>query len=188
MPQPVQRHYLTIPMLITLVAISAPSLPGCRQVIKSAARSGSSNSSSSTRTSDSGDSVTSVRSNDPEMLAAIAKARQTVDTFTARLASPRRGDELSIKVAVHDGDQVEHFWMNDVTFDGAEFHGRLSNDPMLVSNVKFGQQWHCPKGEISDWMIVSQRQLTGGYTIRVLRDRMSQAERAKFDAQSGLRF
>lgn len=181
------RCLLSLGLASVTLAMLAP-LSGCRQVIKSAARAGSSNSSSSTRTSESGDSVTSVRADDPEMLAAIAKARQTVDTFTVRLANPRRGDEYSVKVAVRDGEQVEHFWMTDVTFDGSEFHGKLSNEPMLVSNVKMGQAWHCPMNEISDWMIISQRRLTGGYTLRVLRDRMSQAERAKFDKESGLQF
>jgi uncharacterized protein YegJ (DUF2314 family) len=34
---------------------------------------------------------------------------------------------------------------------------------------------------ISDWMYVHEGRLVGGYTIRVMRDRLSPAERLRFD-------
>lgn len=36
--------------------------------------------------------------------------------------------------------------------------------------------------ELSDWIIIDDGRLIGGYTIRVFRDKMSPEDRAKLDA------
>ena len=38
------------------------------------------------------------------------------------------------------------------------------------------------RNEISDWMYIKNSVLHGGYTIRLLRDRMTEEERKEFDA------
>jgi len=128
------------------------------------------------------DKVTMVADDDPRMNAAIAKARSTVTTFTAALRSPKRSQtSFSIKMAFHDGKQTEHMWLTRVSFDGKNFQGTVNNEPRMVSNVKMGQQASVESEKISDWMFVENHKLVGGYTIRVLRDAMPEAERADFD-------
>jgi len=62
-----------------------------------------------------------VPDHDPEMDMAIERARAEVSTFIERLAQPQVGDEtFSVKAPIRDGDQVEHFWLNDVRHDGVE--------------------------------------------------------------------
>jgi uncharacterized protein YegJ (DUF2314 family) len=51
----------------------------------------------------------------------------------------------------------------------------------MVSNVKIGDQATVDPESISDWMFVDNGKLVGGYTVRVLRDAMSAAEREEFD-------
>lgn len=41
---------------------------------------------------------------------------------------------------------------------------------------------------ISDWMYIEDGYLVGGYTTRVIRDRMTEEERKKHDAQAPYKF
>jgi len=128
------------------------------------------------------DRVIDVSKDDPKMNAAMEKARSTVGTFTAALASPRPGQRsFTVKVAFTDGKNTEHMWLSPVSFDGTKFHGTINNDPERVSHVKNGDDAEVEPSKISDWMFVDDGKLMGGYTLRVLRDAMSPAERAEFD-------
>ncbi len=49
------------------------------------------------------------------------------------------------------------------------------------TNVSLGNSLVLGPSEISDWMIVENNTLVGGYTIRVLRNRLSAEDRKKFD-------
>lgn len=126
--------------------------------------------------------VTFVESNDAGMKAAIEKARSTVAQFTAALKAPKAGRTgLAVKMPFADGQNTEHMWLNNVTFDGTQFHGVVNNEPEHLKNVKIGDKASVEAAKISDWMYVENRQLVGGYTLRALRDAMSPAERAEMD-------
>ena len=53
--------------------------------------------------------------------------------------------------------------------------------PLDVKTVTFGDQTEVLPSKISDWMIVEDNKLIGGYTIRVLRDRMPDDKKKEFD-------
>ncbi len=80
-----------------------------------------------------------------------------------------------------DGTNSEHIWLSDVVFDGKIFKGTIGNEPLDVKTISFGDQTEVFPTEISDWMIIENNKLKGGYTIRVLRDSMSDNDKAKFD-------
>jgi uncharacterized protein YegJ (DUF2314 family) len=128
------------------------------------------------------DRVIDVAQDDQKMNAAMEMARSTVGTFTTALASPKPGQRsFTVKVAFSDGKNTEHMWLSPVRFDGSKFHGTINNDPERVSHVKNGDDAQVEPSKISDWMFVEDGKLVGGYTLRVLRDGMSGAERAEFD-------
>jgi uncharacterized protein YegJ (DUF2314 family) len=128
------------------------------------------------------DKVTHVADSDPRMNAAIDKAKSTVNTFIVHLKSPKPGETgFAIKTMFTEGAQKEHMWLSPVTFDGKNFQGIINNDPEAVTNVKIGQRVTVSPASISDWMYLDNRKLVGGYTLRVLRDMSSPAERAEFD-------
>jgi uncharacterized protein YegJ (DUF2314 family) len=130
----------------------------------------------------SADRVIDVAQDDQKMNAAMEKARSTVGTFTTALASPKPGQRsFTVKVPFSDGKNTEHMWLSPVTFDGTKFHGTINNDAERVSHVKNGDHAEVEPSKISDWMFVDEGKLVGGYTLRVLRDSMSPAERAEFD-------
>lgn len=126
---------------------------------------------------------------DAAMSAAISKSRQTAPQFIEHLASPGAGEtDFSIKVPVTQGNQTEHFWLNKVTYDGSSFHGVIDNDPEIVTNIKLGQEWTCAPAQISDWIYTKDGILVGGESIRLMRDKMSPADRAAFDATAPFKF
>ena len=126
--------------------------------------------------------VTDVDDDDPRMLAAIAKARSTVQQFIDALARPQPSQSMfSLKAAIRDGKEVEHMWLTPVTYDGSQFSGTVNNDPCTIKTIKIGDHFTVRKEEISDWMYIDNRKLIGGYTIRLLRDMAPPEKRAEFD-------
>jgi uncharacterized protein YegJ (DUF2314 family) len=132
--------------------------------------------------SDARDPVVSVPADDPQMNAAIRDARRTVATFIAAVKSPKSSQNgFSVKMRIDDGDAVEHFWLEHVSFDGSVFRGTIDSDAETVTNVRLGDPERVKPSEISDWMYIDHGVLLGGYTIRALRNRLSGPDRAEFD-------
>lgn len=99
-----------------------------------------------------------------EMDAAISRARSETDVFIKVLAS-NDADSFSVKAPITDSNGTEHFWITDVRFVDGMFIGLVGNDPGIVKNVRFGQEWKIKKEEISDWMYIRSDRIHGGYTI-----------------------
>src|SRR5262249_6721981 len=98
------------------------------------------------------------------------------------LEAPRVGQTgFSIKTPITDGRNTEHMWLNPVTFDGSKFHGTVNNQPEKVTGVELGSKRSIGAKEISDWMYIENGKLVGGFTIRVLRDKLAAKERLEFD-------
>ena len=127
-----------------------------------------------------------VERDDPVMLAAMEKARETVGTFIEALRKPRAGQRnFSVKTAFRDGEEEDHLWLTDLRYEDGQFVGRISNDPELVKNVSMGDRHAVPAAEISDWMFIDEGKLVGGYSIRAVREQMPADERAEFDSDFG---
>ena len=123
---------------------------------------------------------------DPGMNKAIQTARDTVHTFIMALRSPTATqNSFTVKKPFKHGEQFEHIWLSDASFDGIQFSGRVDNEPVDVTNVTIGQTATAAPGEISDWFYIDNGKLVGGYTIRVLHARMSPEEQNDFNANAG---
>ncbi|HSJ04466.1 MAG TPA: DUF2314 domain-containing protein, partial [Verrucomicrobium sp.] len=109
------------------------------------------------------------------------------DVFIASLQAPKPSQTyFSVKKPIPWQDGVvtshEHIWVTDVTFKDGKFHGKLGNEPVDVKDLKLGDDVVVEKAEASDWMIVEDNVLVGGYTLLALRDQMPESERVEFDA------
>jgi uncharacterized protein YegJ (DUF2314 family) len=102
-----------------------------------------------------------------EIDAATARAQAEVDEFIVEL---QRGDgeDFAVKAPIEDDGAVEHFWLTDVVYADGKFTGQIGNDPGMVDNVSFGQDWTIAKGDISDWMFMRDGKMHGNYTLRPL--------------------
>lgn len=128
------------------------------------------------------DSIIPVKSSDPEMNAAMAKARAGLPKFIAVLQKPPSSvSDLSLKARFQEGKAVEHMWLHDLTYVHKAFHGQLVSTPDTLRQVKYGDWLDIQPSEVSDWSYVENGKLVGGFTEKLLRKRMTPAERQEFD-------
>lgn len=113
--------------------------------------------------------------------AARARALAEVDTFIAELEK-RNGSDFGVKAPITDAGNTEHFWLTDVEYRDGKFVGKIGNEPGIVQNVKFGQEWTVSKSEIDDWMFMRDGKIHGNYTLRPLLKRLPPERAAQIRA------
>jgi len=134
------------------------------------------------------DNIKGVRSDDPQMIAAIEKARATLPKFFDALARPKPNQTgFVLKVAFRRGDEVEHIWVADLNLAGNKPRGVIADEPRM-KGLRFMRQVSFDAADITDWMYIEDRRLVGGYTTRLLRERMSPEERKQLDASVPYKF
>ena len=115
------------------------------------------------------DAVINVAKGDPAMAAAMRRARATLPEFLQRADAPPAGTSgFSVKVAVHDGDRTEYFWIFPFARQGGGvsggFSGTLNNRPRTVRNVEFGQSITFAESDIVDWLYHDGDRMKGSFT------------------------
>jgi len=130
-----------------------------------------------------------VRSADPGMAAAVAKARATLADFEAALKERKPSTErYAVKVGFPFGNGGrEDIWIRDPQLGGDSVTGIVMNEPVDVTNLKLGQSVTSPAADIVDWMYVDAGVLRGGHTMRVLLDKMSPEDRQKMLGELGVK-
>jgi uncharacterized protein YegJ (DUF2314 family) len=132
--------------------------------------------------------VVNVSNNDERMNWAIEKANATLNYFQESLLAPQPSQQyFSVKVLITDGEHQEHLWLTTPSFDDeGNLYGVVGNKPVSVRSVSLNQKIGIEAQNISDWMIIENGRLIGGYTIRAIRDSLPREEWAEFDRQTGL--
>ena len=131
--------------------------------------------------------IVKIEADDSLMNKAIEKANKTLDQFDSALQS---NDTTLVALAIKmrfgtpEGGG-EHIWMTDIATKDKQYYGVVGNLPESTKEVKVGDTVLIPKDKISDWMYIKNGNLVGGYTIRVLRDQLSDAEKKAFDEENG---
>jgi uncharacterized protein YegJ (DUF2314 family) len=131
--------------------------------------------------------ITYVDDDDREMESAMTRARATLPEFEQRLANPTGKQTMAIiKARFTEGENVEHMWISDIRVTPEGYRGVLGNKPEFLS-LQPGQDVLVRRENVSDWVVVDDGRLVGGYTMRVMRSRLPADERAQFDAMNGFR-
>jgi uncharacterized protein YegJ (DUF2314 family) len=126
------------------------------------------------------DKVIGVESQDAEMNAAIASARNTLTEFWRAFEHPPDGAKgFALKVRISDKGKTEHFWLTEIQRKGDKISGLISNDPSSVMIVKPGQRYEFTGAEITDWMFLRNGKIVGNLTLRPLLKRM-EPEQAEY--------
>lgn len=129
------------------------------------------------------DRVVNVPTGDPEMEAAMAKARASLNDFWTHQAAPGKGEErFSLKVAISDAGKTEHFWLGDVRKEGTGYTGQINNTPQTVRNVRAGQRYSFSAAQISDWMFFRNGKIVGNETMRPLLKRLPPEQAKQYRA------
>nr|WP_249128203.1 DUF2314 domain-containing protein [Bradyrhizobium lablabi] len=123
--------------------------------------------------------IVDVATGDPEMAAAIAKARATLPAFWASWEAPKSnedGHSLKVRFPTH-GTNGEHIWMAEVKkLPGGRYSGRFANQPRDLPGRRAGDLVEFREAAISDWMYLRNGKIVGGETIRPMLRRMPKAE------------
>lgn len=118
------------------------------------------------------DPIVAVDPDDPEMAAAEAKARATLDEFIQALQSPAPNQsEFGVKHEFRENGESEHMWITDLSFSDGKFSGRLGNTPGVLKNIKEGDAVSIDRSEVEDWLYFQDGDLVGGHTVKVLMGR-----------------
>ena len=142
------------------------------------------------------------KSDDPEMEAAGRQARQTFRFFWREMTWERQRiipalGMAAVKIRFEDppearenadGPSVENMWVSDVEYDGREIRGTLLNQPNWLTSVSEGDAVVAAPNRIVDWMYTLGERAYGGFTVQLLRSRMSPGERSQHDNAWGLDF
>jgi uncharacterized protein YegJ (DUF2314 family) len=131
--------------------------------------------------------IYSVMDNDEEMNQAIKTANQTLGKFEEALKSSNPDiDYFALKTRFKTQNGAEHIWITDITIENDKYFGIVGNLPEATTEVQLGDTIQIENENISDWMYVENQKLRGGFTIRLLRKRMTKREREQFDFENGL--
>ncbi len=123
------------------------------------------------------DKVVTVDDDDPEMVAAIAKARESLPRFWQVFENPRQGETgFALKVKIADKSGIEHFWASNLQRHQGKVTGTIDNDPNTVTSVKLGDRIEILEANVSDWLYMRDGKMVGNYTLRPLFKQMPAEE------------
>ena len=126
---------------------------------------------------------------DEEMNVAIKTAKQTIEKFDNALKSKQNDfDNFFLKVCFDTQEHKEHIWIGNITIKDNEYYGIVNNLPEYIKNINLGDFIKINKDNISDWMYTNNNKLVGGFTLRVIRNRMNEIEKQQFDTEAGVIF
>ncbi len=123
------------------------------------------------------DPVIMAKADDAERKVAVDEARNTVSDFVTVLENPKPSQSsFAVKKLFTQDETREYMWLNQLSYKDGVFFGTLNNDPQLVDNVKRGEKFSVTENEIHDWMYFEDEDIVGGYTVKVLMDRLKQSQ------------
>jgi uncharacterized protein YegJ (DUF2314 family) len=123
------------------------------------------------------DKAVKVEKDDPEMVAAIARARETLPQFWQAFEKHERGEsKFALKVKITDKRGTEHFWATDIARQDDKIMGTIDNDPNIVRSVKQGDRIEISEADISDWLYMREGKMVGNETLKPLLKGMPAAE------------
>lgn len=76
---------------------------------------------------------------------------------------------------------TRNIWTTPVRIEAGKYYGTLDNEPYQIKKYVVGDEINIPVDQISDWMYVDDGKLVGGYTLRVVRDSLTEEQRKEFD-------
>ena len=124
--------------------------------------------------------VKGVGDDDPEMVAAIAKARSTLPRFWQAFEKRDRGEaNFSLKIKITDKTRIEHFWLTDIERQDGKVMGTINNAPNIVANVKRGDRLEIPEAKIQDWSYMRGGKMIGNETIKPMLKMMRAGDAAQ---------
>lgn len=126
--------------------------------------------------------IFSLSEDDKEMNLAIESANESLDDFDEALKFSEN-ENFALKIRYDLNNKSEHIWAVDIEKIGNDYLGIIDNVPNSETSINLNDKVKIEKDKISDWMFSKNGKLFGGFTIKVLRNRMSELEKENFDKE-----
>ena len=141
---------------------------------------------------------TAIHRDDAAMHFAYSQAAQSLVSFISHIERPGE-HTCAAKLRFKDPDasaelgedRFVFLWLSAVSYEAAtqQFDGTFFElPPELLKWHHVGQRLRFEGEDIFDWFVNDNGHLYGGFTLRVARSRMPEAERAAFDSYAGIRY
>ncbi len=110
--------------------------------------------------------IVQMSSKDAVMNLAVSRSQETLPNFIAQLGHLDPDEEALVKCRAHEGDKVEHVWVEQPVYSNGTFSGKLSKDTYELPSLKPGMWLTFPQSDVSDWVILRKDGTKqGGFTI-----------------------
>ncbi len=119
------------------------------------------------------------------------EAQQTFDDFKLALSMKDTTTTNFIVKQMYDipnSTQKEHIWIRDVYSDNDQLKGIVDNVPQYTKLVKHNDTVVIDPTKLSDWMYYKGDKMIGGFTIKYMRSKMTDAQKKEFDKQYKVKF
>lgn len=125
------------------------------------------------------------------MVASIEMAKKTFAEFKKAIKSENPNfKNFTLKKAYESAKGDEYLWIRSVVFyaEKNKYAGIVAHAPLYTNKVKLDEIVEVDENEIADWMYFQDNVVKGGYTLRLLRSRMTDEDKRSFDKESGYIF
>jgi len=122
---------------------------------------------------------------DPDMRTAAHKAQVSLDEFDQRLTNPPRGQtRIGLRGIFESQGRTQYLWLRNVRIVPEGYRGLVATLP-TIPGLALDQEVMLPREAVADWFAVEDGYLIAGYSLRLMRSRLSPEARARADEQSG---
>jgi len=113
--------------------------------------------------------VVPVSGDDPRLKAAVSQARRSWPDFVTAFEERQPEQHFAVKARIGDDESFEFMWLTVTGLEHGFIYGRLDNDPIELTSIRCGDRVRVPLKDLNDWLYTHGEQMTGGFTIEVLR-------------------
>jgi uncharacterized protein YegJ (DUF2314 family) len=124
---------------------------------------------------------------DPELAKAVQDAQNSLDVFRLLIAKAKETNDLPIVKSRFENAQGDVIWLwlsvQSVKSDG--FEATTFEAPPEFPELAKGAKRFIPTARVADWAVSIGDTMYGGYSLRLQRRRLPEAERASYDKYIG---
>jgi len=100
---------------------------------------------------------------------ARVQAQATVDSLIRYIRTAPELDNVYVKSRFRTSpDKTEHMWIEVLAGDSTWVTGRIANDPLDSSSVRYGDTVRVALTDITDWRYTDSLGIHGSFTTRAL--------------------
>ncbi|MBI3926987.1 MAG: DUF2314 domain-containing protein [Armatimonadetes bacterium] len=122
---------------------------------------------------------------DPEVAAATQRARDTFPLFVEHFLCPYDYGHYLVKSRITEGEESILLWLLVVEASLASVTAVVFEIPPEFGRHPCGTRLELTRDEILDWRITRNGTLLGGFSARMVRDRIPPEERLQYDLYTG---